>query len=217
MKRQALRFTPRAWAKLLYLRDAGSTEIGGFGIAAPDDLLTIEDVRLVAQVCTVTHVEFEDAAVADFFDEQVDIGRAPESFGRIWVHTHPGASAEPSHTDEETFSRVFGSCEWAVMFILAHGGASFAKLRCNVGPSASVRLPVEVDFTRPFAASEHADWQREYEANVNELVVEPPLKGLSRLVPASYGADDAWYEAWDDYVQEFQSTQETIHVDDDDF
>jgi hypothetical protein len=212
-----LRFTPRAWAKLLYLRDAGPTEIGGFGISAPDDLLTIEDVRLVAQVCTPTHVQFEDAAIADFFDEQVDIGRTPESFGRIWVHTHPGASAEPSHTDEETFTRVFGSCEWAVMFILAQGGASFARLRCNVGPGASVRLSVEVDFTRAFAASEHADWQREYETHVLELMAVSPANGLSRLVPASYGADDSWYEAWDDYVQEFQSTQETIHVDDDDF
>jgi hypothetical protein len=217
MKRQALRFTPRAWAKLLYLRDAGPTEIGGFGITTSDDLLTIEDVRLVTQVCTSTHVEFDDAAVADFFDEQVDVGRSPESFARIWVHTHPGNSAEPSHMDEETFSRVFGSCEWAVMFILARGGATFARLRCNVGPRASVRLPVEVDFTRPFAASEHAQWQREYESQVLELSVEPPAKGFSPLVPVSHRADDAWYEAWDDYVQEFQSTQETIHVDDDDF
>jgi hypothetical protein len=29
-----LRFTPTAWAKLLYLRDAGQSEIGGFGMAA---------------------------------------------------------------------------------------------------------------------------------------------------------------------------------------
>ena len=27
-----LRFSPTAWAKLVYLRDAGPTEIGGFGI-----------------------------------------------------------------------------------------------------------------------------------------------------------------------------------------
>jgi hypothetical protein len=112
---------------------------------------------------------------------------------------------------------VFGNCEWAVMFILARGGATFARLRCNVGPGANVRLPVEVDFSRPFAASAHADWQQEYETNVNELVVEPAVNGLSRLAAVSYGADDAWYEAWDDYVQEFQSNRETIHVNDDDF
>ena len=29
-----LRFSPTAWAKLLFLRDYGETEVGGFGIAA---------------------------------------------------------------------------------------------------------------------------------------------------------------------------------------
>ena len=43
----ALRFSPYAWAKLLYLRDRGDTEVGGFGISCPEDLLLVEDVRLV--------------------------------------------------------------------------------------------------------------------------------------------------------------------------
>ena len=42
-----LRFSPTAWAKLLYLRDRGQTEVGGFGITASDDLLRVEDVQLV--------------------------------------------------------------------------------------------------------------------------------------------------------------------------
>src|SRR5690242_2541495 len=83
-----LRFSPTAWAKLLFLRDAGETEIGAFGISAPDDLLLVEDVELVTQTCTYVTVEFDDAAVAAFFDEQVDLGRRPESFGRLWLHTH---------------------------------------------------------------------------------------------------------------------------------
>ena len=33
-----LRFSPTAWAKLLYLRDKSPNEVGGFGISAPDDL-----------------------------------------------------------------------------------------------------------------------------------------------------------------------------------
>ena len=37
----SLRFTPTAWAKLLFLRDYGDTEVGGFGIAASDDLLLV--------------------------------------------------------------------------------------------------------------------------------------------------------------------------------
>ncbi len=42
-----LRFSPTAWAKLLFLRDSGETEVGGFGIAASDDLLLVEDVRRI--------------------------------------------------------------------------------------------------------------------------------------------------------------------------
>src|SRR5690242_8634980 len=67
-----LRFSPTAWAKLLYLRDRGRSEVGGFGISSANDLLLIEDVRLIQQHCTPTYVEFEDAAVADFFDQQID-------------------------------------------------------------------------------------------------------------------------------------------------
>ena len=89
-----LRFSPHAWAKLLYLRDYGDTEVGGFGIsrAIPfddDDLLFVEDVRLVRQRSTPVSILFDDIAVADFFDEQVDQGRRLEQFARIWSIATP--------------------------------------------------------------------------------------------------------------------------------
>ena len=46
--------------RLLFLRDLGDTEVGGFGISAADDLLFIEDVQLVQQVCTGASVAFDD-------------------------------------------------------------------------------------------------------------------------------------------------------------
>src|SRR5688572_7481940 len=73
-----LRLTPYAWAKLLNLRDLGSTEVGGFGISAADDLLLIEDLCLVKQLCSALTVRFDDEAVADYFDQQVDLGLQPE-------------------------------------------------------------------------------------------------------------------------------------------
>ncbi len=95
----SLRFSPTAWAKLLFLRDLGDTEVGGFGVASAEDLLLVEDVKLVRQTCTGASVAFDDASVADFFGEQVDRGVKPERFGRIWVHTHPGNWADPSTID----------------------------------------------------------------------------------------------------------------------
>ena len=94
--RPTLRLTPYAWAKLLFLRDAGPTEVGGFGISSPEDCFLIQDIRLVRQKCTRISVEFADDAVADFFDEQVDLGRKPEQFGRVWVHTHPVSARTPA-------------------------------------------------------------------------------------------------------------------------
>ena len=196
-----LRFSPTAWAKLLYLRDLGETEVGGFGISAADDLLCIEDIELVRQVCTGVSVAFHDQAVADFFDRQVDLGRRPEQFGRTWVHTHPGNFPEPSMTDEETFARVFGRTNWAVMFILARQGQSYARLRFHVGPGGDLDLPVRVDYTRPFAASDHAAWKQQYAACVEttdpfflaERDPRLPVGAVGLLEPWD---DEDWFLSW---------------------
>ena len=82
-----LRFSPTAWAKLLHFRDHGGSEIGGFGITKPEDLLFVEEFASVKQEVSAGSVAFDDAAVADFFDAQVDAGRRPEQFARIWVHS----------------------------------------------------------------------------------------------------------------------------------
>jgi proteasome lid subunit RPN8/RPN11 len=98
----ALRFSPTAWAKLLYFRDKSDNEVGGFGISDPEDLLFVREFVTVKQEVTCVSVKFDDAAVADFFDTQVDLGRKPEEFARVWLHTHPGDSPEPSAIDEES-------------------------------------------------------------------------------------------------------------------
>lgn len=181
-----LRFTPTAWAKLKFFRDRGETEIGGFGVTAPNNLLLIEKFVTVRQATTCVSVSFDDAAVADFFEAQVDAGRRPEQFARIWCHTHPGGSPIPSGTDEHTFTGVFGRCDWAVMFVLAQGGKTYARLRFNVGPGGDVLIPTEVDFAHAFAGSAHAAWAKEYDRNIRSLALtdwglgsEPRAAGLA--------------------------------------
>ena len=180
-----LRFSPYAWAKLLFFRDHGYTEIGGFGITPADDLLYVEDFITVKQTATVAGVTFEDGAVGEFLDDQVDAGRQPAQVLRIWCHTHPGRSPEPSCVDEETFTRVFGGCDHAVMFILAQGGMSYARLRFNVGPGGDVRIPVEVDYSQPFAPSDFDAWDAEYKLNVKAM--------RERLWP---GMDRGWHDQY---------------------
>lgn len=164
--RFALRFSPTAWAKLLYFRDKSDNEVGGFGITEPDDLICVREFITVKQEVTAVSVKFDDEAVADFFETQVDLGRKPEQFGRIWLHSHPGNSPEPSIIDEETFTRVFGNCQWAVMFIVAQDNKTYAELSFNVGPGGQVLIPAEIDYAHDFGPSEQETWDAEYAANV---------------------------------------------------
>jgi proteasome lid subunit RPN8/RPN11 len=193
-----LRFTPYAWAKLLFLRDAGNTEVGGFGISTATDLLLVRDLVLPRQTCSPVSVSFHDDAVADFFDQQVDLGFMVEQVGRIWIHTHPGDSPLPSGTDEATFARVFGRCDWAVMAILAEEGASYARLRFNAGPGGGSRIPVEVDFQCRFGAADPEGWKGEYEASVRGWRSEA-LEAQAFSHPFSHLTDiDPFEPAWRD-------------------
>ena len=162
----ALRFCPTAWAKLLYFRDKTDNEVGGFGITKADDLLYVTEFVTVKQEVTSVSVKFDDESVADYFEDQVDLAKKPEQFARIWIHTHPGSFAEPSATDEDTFKKVFGKCQWSLMFIVAEDNKTYARLSFNVGPGGQMKIPVEVDYSHEFGPSDKEKWDAEYEANV---------------------------------------------------
>ena len=196
-KRPTLRFSPYAWAKLRYLRDLGPTEVGGFGISSLADPFLVEDMHLVPQLCTAVTVRFQDEGVADYFEEQVDLGRSPQEFARIWVHTHPANSAQPSPTDETTFATAFGSADWAVMFIVAREDQTYARVRFGIGPSAELTVPVRVDYSVGFPASDHPAWEAEFKRCVlaeelTEILVpsrELVLAGIDELVSPEHTAN----------------------------
>lgn len=140
--------------------------MGGFGITDEDDLLLVTDFVTVRQTVTAVSVAFDDAAVSEFFDDQVDLGRQPEQFARIWCHSHPGNCPLPSNIDEETFQRVFGGCQWAIMFILAQDNQTYARLDFNVGPGGQILIPVEIDCGGEFQRDRVRKWDAEYKAHV---------------------------------------------------
>jgi proteasome lid subunit RPN8/RPN11 len=207
-------FAPLAWLKLQYFCHAGGTEIGGFGITSKEDLLYVEDFVTVRQRTSAVTVEFADQAVADFLDRCVDGGLSPRNFLRLWCHTHPGSSAEPSEIDEETFARVFGSCDWAVMFIASRTGNIYARLSFHVGPGATTQLPVSVDWSRwpnvltdPKISMDNllADWQAEFTANIHPWPDFSPSFSTASEEPSASGSPwepfaDTW--EWTDLDQE---------------
>jgi hypothetical protein len=198
----ALVLAPLAFLKLQFFLHAGETEIGGFGISRTDDLLYVEDFITVRQRVSCVTVEFDDTAVADYFDGMVDEGKVPAQFARIWVHTHPGSSAAPSSTDEETFERAFGRCDWSIMFIISRSGQTYARLRFAAGPRASLLLPVRVDWSAWANAvadlggerlGELAEaWMDEYGQNVRP-VFELPMPPTKNRLPGSSLAEDALF------------------------
>ncbi len=163
----AIRFSPYAWAKMLYLRDAGPIEVGGLGLCRDGgDPLAVHDVAVLKQVGSRTTTRLDDDAVNDHMLGALEQGLQPCQTMRIWVHTHPGHSAEPSGTDWATFERIFARCDWGVMVILAMDGSTSAHIRLGKPLEAIYRLPVEVDCRLPFAASNPDAWQGLYAAAV---------------------------------------------------
>src|SRR5205807_2560451 len=125
---------------------AGEKEVAGFAVSAEHDPLYVDDFVTFAQVASPVTFKFCDTAVADYFDECVDKGLRPARFARIWLTTNPGDSARPSITDEETFARVFGSCDWALMCIVSRTGRTYARLSFPAGPGGQMYLGVAVDW-----------------------------------------------------------------------
>ena len=167
----SLRFSPTAWSKLLFMRDIGNTEIGGFGITLPDDPLYVSDFITVKQECTSVNVEFDDQGVSDFMLDMVEAGLQPENFFRIWIHTHPNISPTPSGTDENTFKRDFGSAYWAVMAILSKYERTYCRIQINNGPiKGNIEIPIVVDFSSyEFAGSNSKAWYEEYDKNITRM------------------------------------------------
>ena len=90
------------------------------------------------------------------------------------------------------------------MFILARGGQTYARLRFNSGPKGELLLPVEIDFEWPFASSEWAAWDEEYQQSVVSEEIAPPPRpprrgrlldqaGMTAAEEASQ-LDDRWLE-----------------------
>jgi hypothetical protein len=203
---RCLTFTPLAWLKLQWFCHAGPTEVGGFGISAGDELLVVEDFITLGQDTTSASVRFRDEALADFFDRCIDAGLSPQRFARIWCHTHPADSVTPSGTDEDTFARVFGACDWSVMFILGRTGKTYARLAFAAGPGAAVPLPVAVDWSAWPAFlpdpgwsldSQIRCWQQEYAAHVH-----PGPELISLLSPGVGAETPDFADGWPSWAED---------------
>lgn len=199
-------FSPAAWLKLQWFCHKGRTEIGGFGVSAEHNPLYIEEFITIRQRVTAVSVRFEDEALADYFDAQVDRGLEVGQFARIWIHTHPCESPEPSGVDEETFATKFGGCDWAVMFIVGRTGRTYARLAFSAGPGGQMLVPFSVhwaDWPETLAKLDPLEslaqrWREEYAANIIRIPDLFPIKPIDAKAARTLEDPDPWdRQRWD--------------------
>lgn len=210
-----LYISPYVWAKILYFHKISDVEVGGFGISFHDNPLSLNNFCLVKQKSSIVSTDLDDDAIADFYDDCVDEGLEPVEFGRIWIHTHPQGLATPSTTDEKTFSKCFGKCDWAIMMICPEGAKPKAWIQYKY-PSCRTELEVEVDYSIEFPGSEQDEWKKEFDECVEKetfAYTSKPYVGkyddrtyANEAIRSSYGAvdecNDEWDEDWWEYFEE---------------
>lgn len=167
-----LRFTAYSYAKLIYWRDLGQTEIGCYGLTETDDPLLITDLRMIKQTCSSVSVDFDKEDSIKFVEEMTDKGIPLWQTQRIFIHTHPGDSPSPSGADEENFRDNFSIANCSIFYILAKGGKDYTRMRFNVPPGIDVDIRTQIDYSLPFKASDHEAWKKEYDDKVTEKKFE---------------------------------------------
>lgn len=176
-----LKFTPYAWAKLLWMRDYGPTEVAGYGVTETADPLLVTDFVLVKQECTIVTFDLDSEDSAEYMETMMDKGLMPWQYANILIHTHPGNSPSPSSVDETNFKEAFSHPNWAIMFIIANGGECYGRLKINVGPGSIRELNVAVDWEQSFSATDKMAWKDEYEAKVTEEKIAFAMTGNESL------------------------------------
>ena len=144
---------------------------------------------MLKQDVTPVTVEFEDTAVADFLEDMVERGLQPHQFMRVWIHTHPNMNPTPSSVDEETFERVFGDCDYAIMFILSTKDTCYCRIQTNVGISTEQKIDAAVDYSTSFGPSDEEAWKKEFDDSVNSCGGYPGYPG--------YGNNNGFFGDWD--------------------
>jgi hypothetical protein len=161
-----LRFSAYAWAKLIWMRDHGPSEVAGYGITGTEDPLLVTDFKLIKQKCTSVHFELDPNDGVEFMEQMADEGLMPWMHSNLLIHTHPMDSPQPSINDEENFAKAFSHPNWAIMLIVAESGNTYCRLKINVGPGITKELKVGVDWSQPFMGSDIQKWDEEYKAKV---------------------------------------------------
>lgn len=158
-----------------------------FGISSKENPLHIEDVRLVKQEVTPVTTDMDDDAVAEYLDSLIDEGKQPFEGMRVWIHTHPGMSATPSGTDEDTFESVFGACDWAAMIIIGSSGY-FCRVQFKILGAKYTAETTDVGVVYPYPESLDEEFKDKV-STPKKVVCNTSKTGVSN----AYKGGEGWW------------------------
>lgn len=180
-KKNVLRFSPYAWAKLIHIRDKKLNEVCAFGVTHPEDPLLVIDLGIPTQMVSSCSFELSEDAMTDHIMRYVDAGYQPRDCARVWIHTHPAGITTPSSTDERTFSQNMTDSDWAIMFILPKGTETgYCEIQYKT-PSIKAKIEHCIDWTYPFDAANHESWDAEFDSNVSEQKTLVEIKSIPQI------------------------------------
>lgn len=157
-----LRWTPTAWAQLLFLRDYGPMPLIGCGLTPGDDPLLVEGIRLMPQCRLLQDIDVASVTAGRGGSSRSGERHCPAPPGRIWIQCRPGDAPRPSTPERDAFSRNSAAQDWSVLFCLGQSGACWGELYWRLADEYRLPLRVAVDFAGPFPASDPALWEAEF-------------------------------------------------------
>ena len=209
-----LRFSTKAWLKMMHCRDCYTEEIAAYAITAGEDLLYVDDIWIPKQEVSAGSFEFDADHTAEcidwFFSEY---GVQPYQCSRIWIHTHPSGVNGPSGTDEDTFATVFGDFTWSIMVIFpkqCETPYAALTIRAKGLPEFRTKLPVRPDYSDQATEIDLDTLKDTIQENVSTYTYVHPATAGRATHPYGdmYGWDDSWdYRTGGNYARGYEEVR----------
>jgi proteasome lid subunit RPN8/RPN11 len=205
-------FSPYAWHKLRFMRDAGPTEVAGHLLFDAEHSFRVEDFMMLPQRCTSATFEFADKPRIEFGESMLQKGISGKRWANFVAHTHPGSSATPSSVDETNFRDKYSDGEISIMFILARGGEVTCRVKFNVGPAYWIDIAYDAGegWTGPFPASDEKAWKEEYDRCVSQPTYH--YNQRAGYSPSANNNAPTGYPGWRQEVTRFPASGSSVSV-----
>ena len=161
-----LNFTAETWQQLNYMCKRCTHRDQVFRNHTSGGQAVVTDLWFPQQTCTAATVEFDDEDIAAQIDElqtHTPWMSASASGSTLTLATAPTPVAQTI----QTFSKVLGHFDWAVMAILAKGGKSYARIKHDA-PAGITDGKIEYKIPMGMYSGGYEEWDQILADKVSE-------------------------------------------------